>query len=280
MGGERDLSITAHNSSSDQPNLDLAISGGVEDGSCSGRTSNNITASLLLQWDGPDNSMKLNPSGLGEIDFTQQGGAGLRVNVESNAQSLIIFSLYSGSLNEICTMKLTLLGDKRTYEYILYYSFFIGNCDFTKIGAVEANFVFNSSLTETFSEIKMETLSIYGIPSTSPTPSPSRFPSFYTLFYIDDFYIVTQTIAIIVPNNMTFPISKFSSIIGPTNDIIGQERDLSLTVNSGTPNLVVSSGVANNAFTCVTPSGVSSSSLIQWDGVDHSQFKSNWLGRN
>jgi len=93
---------------------------------------------------------------------------------------------------------------------------------------------------------------------------------FQDLFFIDDFTIESPTIVIVIPNGASFPVSDTRTTSGPDANIIGTERNILLTVDSGSANLVLTSGVAGGSFSCATPNEARGSSLIQWDGVDGS----------
>merc|ERR1719387_3411235 len=80
---------------------------------------------------------------------------------------------------------------------------------------------------------------------------------FQDTLIIDDFTTVTPQI--IVQTRST-----------TASDILGGERDLRLTVLSGSDNLVLSSGVSNGLFQCATPAGARGRSTLQFDGVDGS----------
>lgn len=88
------------------------------------------------------------------------------------------------------------------------------------------------------------------------------------LFFIDDFTIDSPPIVIVTGES--FPVSDSRTSSGPNENIIGGERNILLTVNSGTSGLVFTSGVSGGDFLTSTPSAGSSSFLVQWDGTDGS----------
>merc|ERR1712139_163801 len=93
-------------------------------------------------------------------------------------------------------------------------------------------------------------------------------PGFQDTLVIDDFTTVTPQIIIQTALDSQYPIVQTRSTVA--SDVLGGERDLRLTVFSGTDNLVLSSGVANGLFQCATPAGARGQSTVQYDGADGS----------
>merc|ERR1712110_1273887 len=95
---------------------------------------------------------------------------------------------------------------------------------------------------------------------------------------IDDFTTVTPQIIIQTALDSQYPIVQTRSTVA--SDVLGGERDLRLTVFSGTDNLVLSSGVSNGLFQCATPAGARGQSTVQYDGADGSISLSGLGGVN
>merc|ERR1712184_60472 len=93
-------------------------------------------------------------------------------------------------------------------------------------------------------------------------------PGFQVTLVIDDFTTVTPQIIIQTALDSQYPIVQTRSTVA--SDVLGGERDLRLTVFSGTDNLVLSSGVSNGLFQCATPAGARGQSTVQYDGTDGS----------
>merc|ERR1712137_121763 len=93
-------------------------------------------------------------------------------------------------------------------------------------------------------------------------------PGFQDTLVIDDFTTVTPQIIIQTALDSQYPIVQTRSTVA--SDVLGGERDLRLTVFSGTDNLVLSSGVSNGLFQCTTPAGARGQSTVQYDGADGS----------
>merc|ERR1712137_884674 len=93
-------------------------------------------------------------------------------------------------------------------------------------------------------------------------------PGFQDTLVIDDFTTVTPQIIIQTALDSQYPIVQTRSTVA--SDVLGGERDLRLTVFSGTDDLVLSSGVSNGLFQCATPAGARGQSTVQYDGADGS----------
>jgi len=103
------------------------------------------------------------------------------------------------------------------------------------------------------------------------------FAQFRDVDSVDAFETVTPDIIITLPQNPSFPISLFRNTNG--NDVIGGQRNILLTANSGVANLVLASGISNEEFFASTPNGASGSVLVQYDGDDGSiSLSPNGLG--
>lgn len=261
IGGERDLSLTVYSGSENR-----VLVAGVTLGEFSCTSPVDTQSSSLLQYDGVDNSINLNPSGLGGIDFTLYGGNAIRLVAFSDAPTTISLVVYSGSVGEACYVNVTLPGYDYSREYILDFNSFTSGCDFQNVGAIEV-------ITHTVSsvDIIIQSLYVYANPTTvTALPSPTSHRQFDTLFYIDDFSVSTPEIIIFAPYS-GIPVVDSSHSIGSSSQIIGTERDLSLTAYSGgLYGSVLEEGVSSGVFTCNTPFGSTGSSLLQYDGVDGS----------
>jgi len=94
---------------------------------------------------------------------------------------------------------------------------------------------------------------------------------------IDPFTVDTAPIIIVIPNGATFPISQERST--QSGNILGGERDLLLTVETGLTGLLLSTGVGGSTWNVGTPNSASGFALMQYDGVDGtSALNRNGLG--
>merc|ERR1712100_626841 len=137
LGGERDLRLTVLSGSDN-----LVLSSGVSNGLFQCATPAGARGRSTLQFDGVDGSINLNPSGLGGLNFRNNGGNSFRVSVTSD--TVILFSQFSSG------------------------------CDFSSVGAIEI-----VAQMEPNVDVQVSLFSVYGpIPATpSPTRTPTPIPS-------------------------------------------------------------------------------------------------------
>merc|ERR1712000_239844 len=90
---------------------------------------------------------------------------------------------------------------------------------------------------------------------------------------IDNFELGVQSIVITIPQNANFPITDTSiyddSQQSPDN-LLGGERDLQLTAESGPAGRILNSGVSLGEWNVATPNSASGFAIMQWDGRDNS----------
>jgi len=169
LGGERDLQLTTLSG-----NSNLILTAGVASGSYTCSTPNEARGNSLLQYDGIDGTMTLNPSGLGSVNFEQEDAFAIRTEIESDLVTTIDFRAYESGSSSPCTRTVQVPGDDTQNEYILDYTSFSGNCDFSNIGAFE---IFVNMADNV--DVLITLLSIYGpvpitpSPTRTPTPAPS-----------------------------------------------------------------------------------------------------------
>jgi hypothetical protein len=96
---------------------------------------------------------------------------------------------------------------------------------------------------------------------------------------IDPFSVTTQPIVLQLTDTTQYPVSQSAFTVD--NSILGEERDLVLTIDSGTAGLIVSSGVNGGRWDVGTPGGASGFAIMQYDGRDNSAtLNRNGLGVN
>merc|ERR1712054_214625 len=178
MGGERDVRLTVGSGDGN-----LVLSTGVSLGQYTAATPNEARGNSLLQLDGSDQSMTLNPRGLfghPANDFTAQGAFAFRVLIESD-----------------------LPGNDRLNEYILRYDEFDTNaCDFTNIGALEILIVMDDNI-----DVLIEEFSTWGPVRTCVCNCPT-FTCALLLDLDDDVFTYYRTSQFGVFN----PTTDFSTI--------------------------------------------------------------------
>ena len=94
------------------------------------------------------------------------------------------------------------------------------------------------------------------------------------LITIDDFSINAQVLIISLSNPPQLPstVTSFQtdSVGSSSKNILGGERDLALTLTTGSAGRVATAGVSQNSFNAAFPNGASGYSLLQYDGIDNS----------
>ena len=96
---------------------------------------------------------------------------------------------------------------------------------------------------------------------------------------IDPFTANTPSIVIVLDDSTQYPITRSDFTVD--SSILGGERDLILTVDSGVSGLLLSTGVNNGNWDVGTPNGASGFVLMQYDGTDNSEsLNRNGLGAN
>merc|ERR1712137_878833 len=153
LGGERDLRLTVFSGTDN-----LVLSSGVSNGLFQCATPAGARGQSTVQYDGTDGSINLNPSGLGGVNFRNNGGNSLRVSVTSDLATRVDFIVYSGS----------------AVDTVILFSQFSNGCDFSSVGAIEI-----VALMEPNVDVQVSLFSVYGPIPQTPTPSntPSRIPS-------------------------------------------------------------------------------------------------------
>eukprot|EP00011_Vannellida_sp_DIVA3-517-6-12_P006709 CAMPEP_0114610612 /NCGR_PEP_ID=MMETSP0168-20121206/3692_1 /TAXON_ID=95228 ORGANISM="Vannella sp., Strain DIVA3 517/6/12" /NCGR_SAMPLE_ID=MMETSP0168 /ASSEMBLY_ACC=CAM_ASM_000044 /LENGTH=1776 /DNA_ID=CAMNT_0001821563 /DNA_START=96 /DNA_END=5426 /DNA_ORIENTATION=- len=87
---------------------------------------------------------------------------------------------------------------------------------------------------------------------------------------IDDFTVQTDVIVLVVPAGGAPPIISDSSFTSGVS-ILGSERDVVVTINSGDSGSVLTAGTASGVFATSAPGTAEGEVLLQYDGVDGSE---------
>ena len=131
----------------------------------------------LAQYDGNDGSITLHPTGLGGIDLTSNGAYAIRIFVESASFTMTSVTFYSfGTADRICYYSLNLKGTRKPTPYILEFKHFKGECDFTRVGAIEIMSLMNGKRLGFPMATRITSIATYGNP-TSPISTPTLTPS-------------------------------------------------------------------------------------------------------
>ena len=89
-----------------------------------------------------------------------------------------------------------------------------------------------------------------------------------TTLVIDNFEVPQP--ALIIVSTTSFPSILFSTEETASTDILGNERDLQLTMTVGNPSVISTAGVNSDTFTTSIGKGGEGYALLQYDGVDGS----------
>jgi hypothetical protein len=165
IGGERDIELVVLGGSAN-----LVMTAGVAGGAYSGSTPNQANGYSTLQYDGVDDS-DLNPTGLGSVNFRQDGTFAIHSIIKSDISTTVEFFGYSGSSSNSCRAVLNIPGDNTFHDYVTAFTDFTGGCDWNTIGAfeVKVNQLENVDVTI---DLLAGWQPIPTSPSRSPTPTP------------------------------------------------------------------------------------------------------------
>jgi len=85
---------------------------------------------------------------------------------------------------------------------------------------------------------------------------------------LDDYTVASSSLVIVISDSVVLPVSTSNTVKAPS--ILGGERDLILTANTGVSGLVFNTGVSSGVWSVSAPSGASGIATTQYDGVDNS----------
>lgn len=135
IGGERDLMITSHVDDFNQGASVNVAGGNFFFSSGSGNES-----MFTIQWDGIDNSMAVNPFGLGGINFFETGPSVVSfvtAIVESDLNAWFDVTFWSGPQGTAETVELPIPGVEYPGRDAFFTTSEFVNTDFTDIGAIQ-----------------------------------------------------------------------------------------------------------------------------------------------
>jgi len=145
LGGERDIELVVTSGPSG-----AVFTAGVNNDDLANSSPYLGSAFTIYQLDGIDASSAVNENGLQNFDLTFSGSAtAFRLFGFSDIPTSVEFFVYttSGRLN----YSLDITGDFVGKEYIVEYSHFTGNGDFSDVGAIELQFSGNQQVDVQFS---------------------------------------------------------------------------------------------------------------------------------
>jgi len=178
FSGERDHLLSVESGPSG-----MVFSSSVDAGEFASNAPSQGSAFTLLQYDGVDGSMNLNPSGASNDpnnDFTSNNADAFHIRLNSDQSTTVEVYVYSGSANNFCSAVFSVTGNSQTDDYVVDFEDFEttgSGCDITAVGAIEVvgnlppNVDLIVELFATFGDVPVT-------PSRTrtPAPSPSRSP--------------------------------------------------------------------------------------------------------
>ena len=134
FGSERDLELVVTSGPSG-----AVFTAGVNNGDLSNSSPYQGSAFTVYQLDGIDASSQIKENGLGNFDLTFSGTAnGLVLVGFSDVTTIAECFIYTASGR--ATFVLSIPGNFIEHEYVIEYSSFSGNADFSDVGAIEIKF--------------------------------------------------------------------------------------------------------------------------------------------
>jgi len=129
IGQERDLELRAMGGDNDAI---VSISSTLE---LSLATPTNANGGFLLQYDGLDQSMDLNPTGLNHLDLTAQGADALQIFASTDHPVNALVTITSDA-NRISSFILLIEPSDEMEIYEITFEDFLGNADFSDVGSI------------------------------------------------------------------------------------------------------------------------------------------------
>ena len=249
----------------------------------------NCASGAVVQYDGRDNSTYLDINGLGNLDLTQGGTSDSFIFAFiSDIDTDLLIEVYSpyGTSCEGYVDVSAIFGSYSYSDTIYYINFnsFIGNCDFTNVGAIELSFYSYDAadfITRMFATNNL------AVPSPTPSSTPSPGYQNNNNVMIDNFANGASTQGIVITLQSDIgngdPFLEDSSIYDAgtgCTGLIGCERDMTLTVYRGLEGRVFTSSIYSitgfNYFSgewaVSNPKNCESGAVVQYDGRDNSNY--------
>lgn len=267
LGGERDMELTVTDSLKGREFFTtVELKNGKGEWYIS--TPSDGSGYATMQYDGIDGgSMNINTTGLIGVDGNTEGldltvggrAVGFTTTIQTEKSTDIQFNVYSPD-GSLCSLTVDVPA-RNEQSVKATFNIFDGNCDFTKVGAIE---IFIDAVED--DEISIFSLTLYG----STTPFQINIDT-----YIEgNQNLVTLLQSTVVPTN---PVTSSSFYLSPeginSTNILGGERDFELQVNEGNENQVFVTDVTTIYPQCWESSSPSASGAninVQYDGADNS----------
>jgi len=204
IGGERDLELYVAEGAANG-----VLTSGVASGQFTCATPNGAAGYSLLQYDGRDGSINLNPTGLGGVDLTSGGLAyAFRAGIEADLRTNVTITVYSYETSS-CKGQIAVSGNNAVNEYFLNFSSFSGSCDFSNVGAIQVDVEMEYN-----TDVLITSVTTYGV--LPPSPSQTRTPT-ATQTVTPDSYSASRTPAP-TPSQTRTPTATATPTPGPMGE--------------------------------------------------------------
>lgn len=135
------------------------------------------SGAFALQYDGADETKKLDTNGLGNIDLTANGGTAFQLDIWSEWGGEVSVLVYTNNGTQSCSLSTDTGSDwSNSYYYYLEFSK-MPQCDFTQVSAVELAYPYPSISMGTYSFAVATNGTVQPAATPSVTPTPTRTPT-------------------------------------------------------------------------------------------------------
>ena len=173
LGGERDAILTITESSG----TGLVVIANVQNKQLTLANPNGVSATLVIQYDGKDNSSTLNTTGLGGINFLtlspkQSFSINSQVDVSFTSIEILVTDMNGGQSTAI----IDVASSTSLTTFTVPFSEFTGNVDFSDVGAVQLE-IASSANIDFIAEHFVLNDNTAPSATRTVTPTPSTFPN-------------------------------------------------------------------------------------------------------
>ena len=155
LGGFRDMQVGG------DANNFLATRGQAQGGELVFSNNVGTTGDVTLTWDGDDDPTVVDPTGLGGIDITMNGGSTLNrfvldlvsVDLPGLSITVSIFDL-DGNISVLDSVLSTAVSASQSLEF--FFNDFAGSADFTNVGAISLALAGPAEIDATFSNFQID----------------------------------------------------------------------------------------------------------------------------
>ena len=174
LGGERDAILTITESSS----TGLIVVANVQNNQLTQSNPSGLSATLVIQYDGKDNSSTLNTKGLGGINFLtlspkQSFSINAKVDVSFASIEILVTDMNGGQSTAI----INVASSTSLTTFTVPFSQFTGDVDFSDVGAVQLEIVSTANIDFIAEHFVLNDNKTAPSATRTVTPSPTRLPN-------------------------------------------------------------------------------------------------------